>query len=95
MSVTPVSVRPLRAIRTRFVLDRTTQAIVAEQSFPIKEQTAQLARRFFMWKHRSSQQREDCVERSWVEPLSNVTFILASSAKRKMASAFDKGRLWP
>jgi len=38
----------------------------------------QMARQFFTQKHRSSQQREDCADVSLAEPLSNVSFILAS-----------------
>jgi len=55
---------PLRAIGTHFVLDCLTQAVVVEESFPSEQQSAQLARRFFTQKHHSSQQREDCAERS-------------------------------
>jgi len=64
--------------RRRFVLDGTTRAVVAMKSFPSEQHSVQLARRFFTWKHSSSQQREDNAKGSRAEPLSNITFILAS-----------------
>jgi len=62
----------------RFVLDGTTQAVVATKSFPRRQHSAQLARRFFTQKHCSSQWREDCADASLAKPLSNDTFISAS-----------------
>ena len=67
-----------KTLRTRFVLDGATQAIVVRQVIPKWITSLQLARQFFMQKHCSFQQREDHADRSWAEPLSNITFILAS-----------------
>ena len=48
--------------RRRVVLDGTTRAIIVTKSFPLGQQAAQLERRFFTQKHRSTQWREDCAE---------------------------------
>jgi len=67
---------PRKTPQRHFVIAGATRAIVTCLSHPKWTTSLQLARWFFMQKHHSPQQREDCVEGSWAEPLSNITFSL-------------------
>jgi len=54
-----------------------------------------LVRRFFTWKHRSSQQREDYAEGSWAEPLLNITFCFSLSwAHWRLSFANNSKGIW-
>jgi len=64
--------------RRRFVLEGTTRAVVATKSLPSEQHSVQLPHSFFTQKHHSSQQKEDHAKGSRAEPVSNVTFIVAS-----------------